>query len=149
MARRQQLLNGVRNIVQSLRTVIYNDTSRVCTQACDAIVRSHLDAILARITIYTRTKPRTIRAAVFEVYSTRVDTHNAIESRATSVAYVDPLCVEITAELDRRVSREFDRLHGLLLSYHKDPGEADRKVDWTEENVHLTPRLWPYRYVPL
>lgn len=149
MVRRRQLLIAVRNIVERLRTRIYQDRADICTtHGCDDFVRDHLDAILARISIYTRTKPRTIRLAVFELYDSRVIAHNAIETRASSVGYQEPLCVGFVRELDRRVSNEFDRLHGLLLSYHKE-GEADRPVDWTEENVELDRNLWPYRFVQL
>lgn len=149
MVRRRQLLNAVRNIVQRLRTRIYQDTSRICTShACDDFVRDQLDAILARISVYTRTKLRTIRVAVFELYDSRVVAHNAIETRSTSVGYQEPLCIDFVRELDRRVSNEFDRLHGLVLSYHKEDG-ADRPVDWTEENVELNQDIWPYRYVQL
>lgn len=145
MDRRRQLLNSVRNIVHRLRSRIYNEDSTICNTACDAVVRSHLDAILARITTYTRTKARTIRIAVDVLYNNRKDAHQAVETRAIRVGYLETLCIGFVRELDRRVSREFARLHGLLLSHHKEGG-ADRPVDWSGNNIELSRNLWPYRH---
>lgn len=117
----------------------------VCNTACDAVVRSHLDAILARITTYTRTKARTIRTAVKTLHENRMDAHQTARIQATRVGYVQPLCVGFVRELDRRVAREFASLHGLLLSEHKQGG-ANRPVDWSGDNVELSRNLWPYRH---
>lgn len=145
--RRARLLRNLKSLVQPLREDTYTDQTTVCSPYCDAIVRLHLEDILAMIKKgpRSRVKPITIRRMISDLYNRCMDSHHVIQNSIGQLNYRQPFCIDHLEELDWRFGQVFNRVSGLVLSRYK--GNARKKLDWTGCNAGLNPKgLWPYGY---